>query len=126
MKRMRRHQSDRLIRTRLLANNTNKERDIFLFLLFEHKSRAEPLTPLQLLRYMVRIWEQQRANKERLTPIIPVVFYHGDREWHISTEFQALFNDLPEAAKRYVPSFEYILQDYSWRKEIPLRQNRGE
>ncbi|MCZ7673075.1 MAG: Rpn family recombination-promoting nuclease/putative transposase [Chloroflexi bacterium] len=49
----------------------------YLYLLLEHKSYPDPLTPFQLLRYMVRIWERDMQASEPLRPIIPTVVYHG-------------------------------------------------
>jgi len=36
-------------------------REALLYLLLEHKSDPEHLTPLQVMRYMVRIWDQHLA-----------------------------------------------------------------
>ena len=48
-----------------------------VYFLFEHKSEAEPLTAFQMLRYIVRIWEQRLRNDLPLCPIIPLVVYQG-------------------------------------------------
>ena len=47
----------------------------FVYLLFEHKSRPEPLVALDLLRYQVRIWRLWlgQGGARPLPPIIPVV-----------------------------------------------------
>jgi len=50
-------------------------------LLFEHKSYPEKFPHFQLLGYMLRIWEVQLKQKQKLTPIIPIVFYHGEKKW---------------------------------------------
>lgn len=48
-------------------------------MLLEHKSKPEVWVALQLLRYMVRIWERLQHRKvKKLPPIIPIVVYHGE------------------------------------------------
>ncbi|MEZ4267865.1 MAG: Rpn family recombination-promoting nuclease/putative transposase [Myxococcota bacterium] len=88
-----------------------------LYLLFEHQSTVDSMMPRRLLRYMDRIWDSWlAANKgaARLPAILPLVLYHGAREWTAATGFGELL-DLPEAARPlvepYVPMFQMILQD---------------
>ena len=59
-------------------------RPAFLYLLFEHKSAPEALTAFQLLRYMIRIWEdflKSHPGARRLPVILPVVLHHGEGGW---------------------------------------------
>ncbi len=37
-------------------------RDGLIYILWEHKSEPEPFTPLQVMRYMLRIWDQHEAS----------------------------------------------------------------
>ncbi len=37
-------------------------REALIYVLWEHKSGPEPLTPLQVMRYMVRIWDHHLAS----------------------------------------------------------------
>jgi predicted transposase/invertase (TIGR01784 family) len=69
---LRPHFSDLLYRVRLQDGQP-----VFVYLLFEHKSFADPWVAFQLLRYMVRIWEQSRRRDPQapLVPIIPIVVY---------------------------------------------------
>jgi len=83
-----------------------------VYVLFEAKSRSDPLVAFQLLRYMVRIWERALRSGEGLVPIIPVVVYHGRERWRIGQDFQDLY-DGPEAQRGYWPSFSYQLSDVS-------------
>ncbi len=55
--------------------------NVKISLLFEHKSQAEKFPHFQLLGYMLRIWELQIKQQKELTPIIPIVFYHGKKKW---------------------------------------------
>ncbi|MEX2442604.1 MAG: Rpn family recombination-promoting nuclease/putative transposase [Alkalispirochaeta sp.] len=50
-----------------------------IYILVEHKSYRDPAALLQLLRYMVQVWtaEVRSGGAPPLTPIIPVLVYHG-------------------------------------------------
>ena len=56
-----------------------------ILVLVEHKARPDPNVALQLLRYRVAIWSDDSfvpaSNSRLLPPVVPVVFYHGRREW---------------------------------------------
>lgn len=93
-----------------------------VYILFEHKSYADPLTSFQILRYLVRIWERMLRQSQPLSPIVPLVFYHGLEEWNAPQ----LFSDLlgaPDALASYAPHFAYELLDLS---AIPEEQIKGE
>ncbi|WP_295403841.1 Rpn family recombination-promoting nuclease/putative transposase [uncultured Thiocystis sp.] len=82
--RLRDTQSDRLYAVTLTDGTA-----ALLYVLLEHKSAADPGTPLQLLGYMVRIWtryaEGRAARLRQLPPILPVVLYHGVQPWRVPT-----------------------------------------
>ena len=50
---------------------------IKISLLFEHKSYVPDFINLQLLKYILGIWEAQIKQKKKPQIIIPMVFYHG-------------------------------------------------
>jgi len=70
------HFSDLLYEVRLLDG-----RDAYVYVLFEHKSYADPLAAFQVLRYMVRVWDYGLRQRAQLWPIVPVVVYHGAARW---------------------------------------------
>ena len=86
--------------------------EAYVYILFEHKSYSDPWVALQLLRYMVRIWERdiKEGKSASLRLIIPIVIYHGEQEWKISTKFADLFSK-NEILQRFLPNFEYIIHD---------------
>ncbi len=84
--------------------------ETYIYVLFEHKSYPDPFIAFQLLRYMVRIWEQSLKQNQKLLPVLPIVMYHGQAKWHVSLNFAALF-DLPEEMKPFVPDYQYWLCD---------------
>lgn len=112
---MQAHQTDMLYEVRL----TTGERAT-LYFLFEHKSYPDKLISLQLLRYMVRFWEQQVKDKVELMPIIPLVIYHGEKAWRVPRDFLSLFHP-PEALQPYLPQFNYLLSDFSHLSNEPIR-----
>jgi len=104
-------QSDLLFSVRVAG------REAFVYVLFEHKSSTDRWVPLQLLRYMVRIWERCRAHASNLAylpPIIPLVVHHQDCGWAAGTCFDDLIDpavrDIAEFA-RFTPQFEFLLDD---------------
>ena len=46
-----------------------------------------------------------------MTPILPIIFYHGAQEWQVPLGFQEIFLDLPALLVPYVPDFQYFLYD---------------
>ena len=108
-KALKEHHSDMLYELRLRDSRTG-----YAYLLFEHKSYAEPLVGLDLLRYMARIWEQwlKAGNKPPLPPIVPVLVYHGRKSWSVATDFAALVA-APPGLEAFVPRFRYNLIDLS-------------
>jgi predicted transposase/invertase (TIGR01784 family) len=114
---LRQHFSDLLFQAHLAEGS-----EAYVYVLLEHKSSPDPWVAFQLLRYLVRIWEQdQRASgASRLVPVIPVVVYHGRERWAVAPSFGALF-DGPEALRAYLPEFGYELADLSAQAAVELR-----
>jgi predicted transposase/invertase (TIGR01784 family) len=93
---------------------------ISITLLFEHKSYKAKNPHLQLLRYMLGVWEIEEKNEPHLKPILPIVFYHGQAKWEYRKFEEYFLNNKngnvgfdPDLYK-YLPAFEYIfinLQD---------------
>lgn len=101
------HFSDLLYKVAL-----HEGRETYIYVLFEHKSYSDKLIAFQLLRYMVRIWEQSLKQKQSLLPVLPLVIYHGRSHWRIPLEFEALL-EVPEVLKPYVPAYQYWVCDLS-------------
>jgi hypothetical protein len=80
--------------------------------LFEHKSKPEKYPHLQLLRYLLEIWDRDVKSKKPLTPVIPIVIYHGKPKWKIR-EFKDYFKGIGPELWEYLPSFRYELTDLS-------------
>lgn len=88
---------------------------LLLYILFEHQSSPDKWMRFRLLKYMCRIWDETfRKNPEQdaLPPVLPLVFYQGEKKWSYSTEFADL---LPEPARTwsFIPRFAHLLVDQS-------------
>jgi len=63
-----------------------KNEDAQVYILFEHKSYPDKKVYFQILNYAMSIWEKE----DKLTPIIPIIFYHG-KKFEIVDNFAKLF-----------------------------------
>jgi predicted transposase/invertase (TIGR01784 family) len=94
------------------AYGKNKKQ-IKINFLFEHKSYVPKYPHLQILRYMLEIWEDCEKNKKSLTPIIPIIVYHNPNEkkhWKYKP-LSSYFKEIDDFLLPYIPNFEYQLTD---------------
>jgi len=61
---------------------------------------------------MLKIWETQIKQKQVLTPVIPIIFYHGEKKWN-KKPFAEYFSGLDETLQKFIPKFEYQIIDTS-------------
>ncbi len=96
-----------------------------IYVLLEHKSFVDATAPLQILKYMVNIWLREieaGTVRDRLPPIIPLLFYHGPGEWTVPRSVVEMI-DAPEELAPLLKDFAYLLRDLG---EIePLRLSRA-
>lgn len=97
--------SDDVVRS--LSMRTNF---IYVYILIDHKSTAERETLIQMLGYIVRIWENAISNNLPLVPIIPWVIYNGVRPWRTARSLSELI-PVPESWRRFVPELELQILD---------------
>jgi hypothetical protein len=96
-----------------------KSSSVQITLLLEHKSTPAEYPHLQLLRYMLEIWNVRLQNKLPLAPVLPIIFYHGDRKWNYKPWHEYLAG-VDENLKPYIPDFQYILTDLSQYEDDTL------
>lgn len=86
---------------------TRQNNPVRVCFLFEHKSR-KPTNPIhiQLLNYLLRIWEEDIRQQRGLTLTIPVVVYNGKQPW-AKESLQEHFPGLPPEFLPYLPDFEH-------------------
>ncbi len=93
------HQSDLLFEATLATGTP-----VFIYTLLEHKSTPDPLTPLQIEEYKLKIWrrahDRHPEHRFQLPPIIALVLYHGDRPWTVPQSIPEMIVD--DAATRAV------------------------
>ena len=86
--------------------------EIRVTLLFEHKSFVPKHPHVQLLRYLVGMWETQIKQQGALTPVIPLVVYHGKQRWRYRP-LGEYFEGIEEDLLPFLPEFRYLLFDLS-------------
>ncbi len=102
--------SDVLLSIKLRNVEEYSSQRVLAYFLFEHKSEPDPLTVLQLLSYVIRIWEREIREGRRLSPILPLVIYHGERPWNAPTSIGELI-ECPESMREYLVKFTFPLFD---------------
>ncbi len=110
-------ESDVLLSVPFQGNTDAIDTDaLFIYILIEHQSTVDKTMGFRLLSYMVQIWESQRRewetaktpeNERRLQPILPILFYTGDRPWSVPVSLTTIM-DVPEILERFVPSFDTL------------------
>lgn len=112
------------------------EKDTFYFIsLIEHKTKVDYNVSMQLLRYMVYIWEDYEKEMEkqhkgvsrtkafRYPPILPIVYYEGKESWTASGNFKDRIL-LNKAFEPFTPGFFYkLIQLNSYSVEELLEKN---
>jgi predicted transposase/invertase (TIGR01784 family) len=81
--------------------------EIYIYILFEHKSYYDPNIFTQLLRYLSEIYQWQRKNFGKYQVVLPFVFYHGKRGWDLGIQFLDLFQLSQDERflSEYIPNF---------------------
>ena len=92
------------------------QRYVYVYVLLEHQSRADPDMPFRILEYVVRIWAKLRADEPRrgtLPLVLPLVVHHGARAWSAPTSVHAMVEGLAEhpALRRFVPNLDVLIDD---------------
>ena len=114
-----RTQCDALFRVRLRTGHQAR-----IYVLLEHKSSVDAGTPLQILKYMINIWLREMEGDtatDRLPPIIPLVFYHGQGRWTAARSVTEMI-EAPAEFAPFLREFAYVLHDLG--EIAPLRLSR--
>ena len=114
---LRERESDVLLSVPFQEDTDATDTDALLvYILIEHQSTVDKTMGFRLLSYMMQIWEAQRRewetaktpeNERRLQPILPILFYTGDRPWTTPVSLTTIM-DVPEILERFVPSFDTL------------------
>ena len=105
----------------------NSEVPFYFISLIEHKSNVDYNVVMQMLRYMVCIWEEYEKEAEkrqrgisktkdfRYPMILPIVFYDGVKSWSASLGMRDRI-DQSSGLEEYIPDFRCLLvspRDYT-------------
>ncbi len=107
----------------ILYNISINDRDGYIYLLFEHKSYLDKMTPVQLLGYIIDIWElhANQSKEAKLPPIIPILIYHGNKSWNLGNQLSELIDDIPESILDYIPNYKYLVYDLSNYSDLEIK-----
>ena len=113
-----------------------KEQEVYVIPLIEHKSKVDYDVSMQLLRYMVVIWYDYAKRQNQVRPdssrtkgfryplIIPIVYYEGSMKWTADMHLRNRIENA-EQLPEYVPDFTYKvvgLRDYT-NEELQKRHD---
>jgi Putative transposase, YhgA-like len=102
--------SDVVYRTHLKATLKKKRKPVAVALLFEHKKTIRSYFKLflQLLEYMIFIWQADILNKRRPSIIIPIVIFQGNKGLRFK-DLHSYFKDIPNELLQYIPNVKFHL-----------------
>lgn len=92
----------------------------YIISLIEHKSDVDYNVTMQVLRYMVFIWEEYEKEMEKkqkgiskkkefqYPPILPIIFYDGVKNWTAATRLKDKIL-LSDVLTQYIPDFQCVL-----------------
>ena len=106
---LRKHYSDLVFSVQLAGYENQFAR---IYLLFEHKSSPDPLTGVQVLKYMALQWlelqEQHMIVDGKLPPIVPILIYQGqENDRRMCSSFHDLVEMPSESFRVYIPDFSF-------------------
>ena len=91
---------------------------LLIYILIEHQSTVDKTMGYRLLSYMVQIWKSQRKqwknedipeSERRLQPILPILFYTGDRPWTAPVSVTTIM-DVPKILERFVQQHQQFIK----------------
>ena len=98
------------------TSRSGTDDEVLIYILIEHQSTVDSLMGFRVLFYMMLIWDAQRREWDqddvprgarKLRPIVPIVFYTGDRRWELPLSLETMM-DIPDELSRFVPRFDTL------------------
>ena len=87
--------------------------EAYIYFLFEHKSYNDKKVPIQMLEYIINIWNLKIKNN-KVPIVIPLLIYHDKDKWKVDKNLINMVEGvekLPKNILKYIPNYEYILYD---------------
>ena len=115
----------------------NNDLPFYIVSLIEHKSKVDYNVVMQILRYMVFIWEDYEKEMEkkhrgishtktfRYPPILPIIFYNGGNNWTAPTRLKERIL-LSDVLTEYIPDFNCILVQLNDFSNEELMKHKNE
>lgn len=125
-------ESDLLFSAPLAMTGPEEGRSCYFYFLLEHFSTRPPYAALQILRYLVRIWDRWIVTEKdgagspgKLPPIVPLVVAQNAAGWDLSPQFSDLVHlppDCETALRPFIPEFSFSLLELG---EMPYEAIAG-
>ncbi len=113
---LRKRETDCILRAPFRSGDGASERDVWIYILIEHQSDRDPWMAYRLLKNMFALWESETraqedcgvpASERRLSAIVPIVLYTGQRPWERLGSFADLV-DVPKELEAFVPRHDSV------------------
>ncbi|HEX9173427.1 MAG TPA: Rpn family recombination-promoting nuclease/putative transposase [Telluria sp.] len=103
---------------------------VYVYLLLEFQSQSERWMALRMQVYVGLLYQDlvkrhELAVDATLPPVLPVVFYNGERAWNASGELRELISDAPEGLQDFQASQRYLLIDQRSLDPTELANSRN-
>jgi hypothetical protein len=131
----RRRESDLLFRLPFLPDPAAEaDQTALVCVLIEHQSTPDPWMPLRILLYAALYWErewkawgaqQDRQERLRLSPAVPIVFHTGPAPWRTHREMAELIGGADEL-RAFAPRWAPLFWDLAERSPQELLEKAGE
>lgn len=115
----------------------DEKASFYIVSLIEHKSDVDYNVTMQVLRYMVFIWEEYEKEMEKkqkgiskkkefqYPPILPIIFYDGVKNWTAATRLKDKIL-LSDVLTQYIPDFQCVLVQLKNYSNAELIKRRDE
>ena len=106
---------------------------LLIHILIEHQSQVEKDMWFRFLGYMYNLWVAERQQwtaeevpreQRRLRPILPILFYTGDRPWSALLSPTSVM-EVPDVLAPFVPTYEVLVLDVKQTQPSELTKISG-
>jgi predicted transposase/invertase (TIGR01784 family) len=93
---------------------------VMVSVLVELKSSPDKYTTFQLLEYIALGYRKQIREKHRLQLIIPVIYYHGKRNW-VYQDISTFFHEYPQELTLFIPQHSSLFINLKNKTDQEIR-----
>lgn len=79
----------------------------FVSILIENKANPSKYVSVQILEYLSSAYAAQVKAKEKLHPVIPLLYYQGKEKWKVES-LAELLSDYPKELMSFVPNYKSV------------------